>query len=67
MKNETRVEESAMASSDNDEWKQLCEAITREPDSKRLMDLVKKLNETLEKREQAKRQQQQQRLSSGGM
>jgi hypothetical protein len=53
-----------MSNSNSDEWKELCEAITREPDSKRLMDLVQKLNETLERRERAKRQQM---SSSNGM
>jgi hypothetical protein len=41
-----------MASGKKDErWKELCEAIARELDSERLMDLVKKLNRVLEKRE----------------
>jgi hypothetical protein len=41
-----------MTSGNKDErWKELCEAIMRELDSERLMDLVKKLNRVLEKRE----------------
>jgi hypothetical protein len=34
-----------------DRWKDLCEAIMREPDPQRLMELVEKLNQTLEERE----------------
>jgi hypothetical protein len=41
-----------MTSSTHDErWKELCEAIVDEPDSKRLMELVKKLNQVLDERE----------------
>jgi hypothetical protein len=35
----------------DDHWKDLCEAILGEADSKRLMELVEKLNRTLEERE----------------
>jgi hypothetical protein len=35
----------------DDDWRELCEAIMREPDSKRLLELVRKLNELLEERE----------------
>jgi|GraSoiStandDraft_55_1057291.scaffolds.fasta_scaffold307385_2 hypothetical protein len=35
----------------DDDWRELCEAIMREPDSKRLLDLVRQLNELLEERE----------------
>ena len=42
----------AMTSSTHDErWKELCEAIVEEPDSKRLMELVEKLNHVLDDRE----------------
>jgi hypothetical protein len=41
-----------MTNSRDDQWKELCEAIMREGDSKRLMELVEKLNQTLEEREQ---------------
>jgi hypothetical protein len=34
-----------------DRWKDLCEAIMREPDPQKLMELVEKLNLTLEERE----------------
>jgi hypothetical protein len=34
-----------------DRWKDLCEAIMREPDPRKLMELVEKLNQTLEERE----------------
>jgi hypothetical protein len=34
-----------------DRWKELCEAIMREPDPQRLMELVQELNQTLEERE----------------
>jgi hypothetical protein len=34
-----------------DRWKELCEAIMREPDPQKLMELVEKLNLTLEERE----------------
>ena len=41
-----------MTSSTHDErWKELCEAIVEEPDSKRLMELVEKLNRVLDERE----------------
>lgn len=41
-----------MTSSTHDErWKELCEAIVEEPDSKRLMELVEKLNQVLDERE----------------
>ena len=41
-----------MTGSKHDErWRELCEAIVREPDSKRLMELVDKLNQVLEDRE----------------
>jgi hypothetical protein len=36
----------------DDRWRELCEAIVQEPDSKRLMELVEKLNRLLEQREQ---------------
>jgi hypothetical protein len=36
-------------------WRELCEAIVQEPDSKRLMELVEKLNQILEKRDGQKR------------
>jgi len=35
----------------DERWRELCEAIVQEPDSKRLMDLVDKLNQLLEERE----------------
>ncbi len=41
-----------MTNSRDDHWKDLCEAIMREADSKRLMELVEKLNQTLEEREE---------------
>jgi hypothetical protein len=34
-----------------DPWKELCEAIMREPDPQKLLELVEKLNLTLEERE----------------
>jgi len=34
-----------------DRWEELCEAIMREPDLQKLMELVEKLNLTLEERE----------------
>ena len=34
-----------------DRWKDLCEAIMREPDPQKLMELVEELNLTLEERE----------------
>ena len=41
-----------MTSSTHDErWKELCEAIVEEPDSRRLMELVEKLNNVLDERE----------------
>ena len=41
-----------MTGSKHDErWRELCEAIVQEPDSKRLMELVDKLNHLLEERE----------------
>ena len=41
-----------MTSSTHDErWKELCEAIVEEADSKRLMELVEKLNRVLDERE----------------
>lgn len=41
-----------MTSSTHDErWKELCAAIVDEPDSKKLMELVDKLNRVLEERE----------------
>jgi hypothetical protein len=41
-----------MTSSTQDErWKELCEAIVEEADSKRLMELVEKLNRVLDERE----------------
>jgi hypothetical protein len=43
---------NAMTSSTQDErWKELCQAIVEEPDSNRLMELVHKLNRVLEERE----------------
>jgi hypothetical protein len=36
----------------DDRWRELCEAIVREPDSTRLMELVEKLNRILEQREE---------------
>ena len=42
-----------MTSNKHDQhWRELCEAIVQEPDSKRLMELVEKLNEILEEREE---------------
>lgn len=41
-----------MINPQDDHWKDLCEAILREADSKRLMELVEKLNRTLEEREE---------------
>lgn len=41
-----------MTSSTQDErWKELCQAIVEESDSNRLMELVSKLNRVLEERE----------------
>jgi hypothetical protein len=41
-----------MTTSTQDErWRELCEAIVDEPDSQRLMELVSKLNRVLEERE----------------
>jgi hypothetical protein len=43
---------NAMTSSTQEErWKELCQAIVEEPDSNRLMELVHKLNRVLEERE----------------
>jgi hypothetical protein len=39
------------SSTQNERWKELCEAIVEEPDSNRLMELVSKLNRVLEERE----------------
>ena len=39
------------SSTRDDRWKELCEAIVEESDSKRLIDLVDKLNRVLEERE----------------
>jgi hypothetical protein len=36
----------------NDRWRDLCDAIMREPDSARLMELVEKLNQILEECEE---------------
>ena len=41
-----------MTNSRDDQWRELCKAIMREEDSKRLMELVEKLNQTLEAREE---------------
>jgi hypothetical protein len=42
-----------MTSNKHDEhWKELCAAIVQEPDSKRLLELVEKLNQILEEREE---------------
>ncbi len=41
-----------MINPQDDHWKDLCKAILREADSKRLMELVEKLNRTLEEREE---------------
>jgi hypothetical protein len=38
-------------STQDERWKKLCEAIVEEPDSKRLMELVEKLNRVLDERE----------------
>lgn len=35
----------------DERWRELCEAIVQEPDSKRLMELVEKLNRLLQERE----------------
>ena len=41
-----------MTTSTQDErWRELCEAIVDEPDSQRLMELVSKLNRVLEEKE----------------
>lgn len=41
-----------MTGSKHDErWRELCEAIVQEADSKRLMELIEKLNRLLEERE----------------
>jgi len=39
----------------DERWRELCEAIVQEPDSKRLMELVEKLNRILEERERENR------------
>ena len=47
-----------MTGSNHDErWRELCHEIVQEPDSKRLMELVEKLNRILEERERENRQQ----------
>ena len=44
-----------MTGNNHDErWRELCEAIVQEPDSKRLMELVEKLNHVLDEREKDK-------------
>jgi hypothetical protein len=43
---------SMTGSKHDDRWRELCEAIVREPDSKRLMELVEKLNRELEERDE---------------
>ena len=52
----------------DDDWRELCEAIMREPDSKRLLDLVRQLNELLEERENSEdgERKQQTIISRGG-
>ncbi len=56
-----------MINPQDDHWKDLCEAILREADSKRLMELVEKLNRTLEEREEESdsRNQNSQKMSIG--
>ena len=45
-------EDQQMMTSNHDErWRELCEAIVEEADSKRLMELIEKLNQILEERE----------------
>ena len=39
-----------MTGKHDERWRELCEAIVREPDSKRLMELVEKLTRELEER-----------------
>jgi hypothetical protein len=46
-----RKEKTMTSSTHYDRWKELCEAIVDEPDSKRLMELVEKLNHVLDERE----------------
>jgi hypothetical protein len=41
--------------SHDERWRELCEAIVQEPDSKRLMELVEKLNQVLDEREERKK------------
>jgi hypothetical protein len=54
-----------MTSSKHDErWRELCEAIVQEPDSKRLMELVEKLNRVLEEREEGEQKKGEQRRNS---
>jgi hypothetical protein len=48
---EHRKEKTMTSSTHDKRWKELCEAIVDEPDSKRLMELVEKLNRVLEERE----------------
>jgi hypothetical protein len=49
-----------MTSSTQDErWRELCEAIVEEPDSRRLLELVDKLNRVLEEREVEQRRRSQ--------
>jgi hypothetical protein len=52
----------------DDDWRELCEAIMREPDSKRLLELVRKLNELLEERENSEEREPKQQtiISRGG-
>jgi len=51
----------------DDDWRELCEAIMREPDSKRLLELVRQLNELLEEREPSEEgEPKQQTIISGG-
>ena len=53
----------------DDDWRELCEAIMREPDSKRLLELVRQLNELLEKRENSEQGEPKQQtiISRGGV
>lgn len=39
----------------DERWRELCEDIVQEPDSKRLMELLEKLNRVLEEREKENR------------
>ncbi len=52
----------------DDDWRELCEAIMREPDSKRLLDLVRQLNELLEERENSEDEERKKQtiISRGG-